>query len=545
MLKGTVGVSKAVSAAQAAAMVPDAATVLVDGSGGGVNEPDLVLAALERRFLSEGHPARLTVVHPSGMGNGEGGGIDRFAHDGMVTRAIGGHWSWCPGMQKLATSGAIEAYCLPQGVMSHLFRAIAGGRPGVVTHVGLGTFVDPRIDGGRLNARSRDALVERVTLRGREYLFYPAFPIDVAIVRGSTADALGNVSMEAEGLYAETLSAAQAAKNSGGRVIAQVKRMVPAGSLDPRTVKVPGVLVDAVVVHPAQRLSCMTADDPTLYGAARIEPGAVAPLSLDVRKVIARRAACELRAGDVANLGYGMPDGVATVLAEEGQADCVTFTLEQGHIAGIPATGADFGMARNQLAMIDAGYQFDWYDGGGLDVAILSFAEVDAQGNVNVSKFGGRIAGIGGFVNISQGAGRVVFVGTLKAGPQRIAFGDGGISVEQEAPTAKLVQAVEQISFGARFAHARGVPVRYVTERAVFALGAKGLTLTEVAPGLDVERDILGQMEFRPLIAPALRTMDPALFRPGPMHLRLDEHCGVAGEAAIDGTEASRRGPPA
>jgi len=526
---------KVVSAAQAAAMVPDGATVLVDGSGGGVNEPDLVLAALEARFLAERHPARLTVVHPSGMGDGEGGGIDRFAHQGMVARAIGGHWSWCPGMQTLATSGAIEAYCLPQGVLSHLFRAIAGGKPGVVTHVGLGTFVDPRIDGGRLNDRSRDALVELISLRGRDYLFYPSFAIDVAVIRGSSADELGNVSMEAEGLYAETLSAAQAARNSGGMVIAQVKRVVPAGSLDPRTVKVPGVLVDAVVVHPGQRLSSMTDDDPTLYGAARVEPAAVAPLPLDARKVIARRAACELREGDVANLGYGMPDGVATVLAEEGCSEAVTFTLEQGHISGIPATGADFGMARNQVAMIDAGYQFDWYDGGGLDVAILSFAQVDPEGNVNVSKFGGRIAGIGGFVNISQGARRVVFVGTLKAGPQRVAMGEHGIRIEQEAPTAKFVRAVEQVSFGASFARARRMPVHYVTERAVFTLGETGLVLTEVAPGLDPERDVLGQMAFRPAVAPRLATMNPALFRAGPMGLRLRPATprGAAGVRAL------------
>lgn len=516
-------------------MVPDGATVLVDGSGGGVNEPDLVLAALEARFLDERHPARLTVVHPSGMGDGEGGGIDRFAHEGMVTRAIGGHWSWCPGMQRLATSGAIEAYCLPQGVLSHLFRAIAGGKPGVVTHVGLGTFVDPRIDGGRLNDRSREALVELVSLRGRDYLFYPSFAIDVAIIRGSTADELGNVSMEAEGLYAETLSAAQAARNSGGVVIAQVRRVVPTGSLDPRSVKVPGVLVDAVVVHPGQRLSSMTADDPTLYGAARVEPAAVAPLPLDARKVIARRAACELREGDVANLGYGMPDGVATVLAEEGCSEAVIFTLEQGHISGIPATGADFGMARNQLAMIDAGYQFDWYDGGGLDVAILSFAQVDPAGNVNVSKFGGRIAGIGGFVNISQGARRVVFVGTLKAGAQRVALGEHGIRIEQEAPTAKFVRVVEQISFGADFARTRRMPVHYVTERAVFALGEKGLVLIEVAPGLDLERDVLGQMAFRPEVSPRLATMNPALFRAGPMDLRLRPATprGAAGARAL------------
>jgi propionate CoA-transferase len=525
-------VTKVISAAEAAELIRDEATVLVDGSGGGVNEPDLVLAALEKRFLALGHPAALSVVHPSGIGDGKGGGIDRLAHPGMIRRAIGGHWSWCPKMQGLATTEQIEAYCLPQGVMSHLFRAIAGHVPGVISHVGLGTFVDPRIECGRLNASAKDSLVELITINGREYLFYPSFAIDVAIIRGTTADELGNITMEGEGLYAETLSAAQAARNSGGTVIAQVKHLVRSGTLDPRNVKVPGVLVDAVVVHPEQRLSFMTADDASLTGAERVPLTGLPPFGLSERKVIARRAACELRQGDVANLGFGMPDGVATVLAEENLGDAVTFTLEQGHIGGVPATGADFGMARNQFAMIDAGYQFDWYDGGGLDIAILSFAQVDSQGNVNVSKFGGRLAGIGGFVNISQGAKRVVFVGTLKAGKQRIAFGDGGITIEQEAASPKFVPSVEQISFSGEYARRWNVPVTYVTERAVFELRPEGIVLTEVAPGLDVERDILQQMGFRPGIAQHLKRMDERLFGVKPMGLRLSSEAAAVARAA-------------
>lgn len=520
--------AKVISATEAAELIRDEATVLIDGSGGGVNEPDLVLSALEKRFLACRHPSALSIVNPSGIGDGKGGGIDRLAHPGMVRRAIGGHWSWCPKMQALATSERIEAYCLPQGVLSHLFRAIAGHVPGVISHVGLGTFVDPRIECGRLNATARDSLVELITVRGREYLFYPSFPIDVAIVRGTTADEIGNITMEGEGLYAETLSAAQAAKNSGGIVIAQVKHLVGSGTLDPRTVKVPGVLVDAVVVHPAQRLSFMTEDDGTLTGARRVPPTALPPFALSERKVIARRAACELREGDVANLGFGMPDGVATILAEENLADAVTFTLEQGHIGGVPATGADFGMARNQFAMIDAGYQFDWYDGGGLDIAILSFAQVDAQGNVNVSKFGGRIAGIGGFVNISQGAKRVVFVGTLKAGKQRVNVSNAGITIEQEAASMKFVPSVEQISFSGEYARRWKVPVTYVTERAVFELHPEGVVLTEVAPGLDVERDILQQMGFRPGVAERLKRMDVRLFGTKPMGLRLSAETAAA-----------------
>ena len=513
--------TKIVTAEAAVALIPSGATVLVDGSGGGVNEPGRVLQALERRYLCEGLPTGLTVVHPSGMGDAQGGGIDRLAHPGLVKRSIGGHWNWCPGMQQLATDEQIEAYCLPQGVLSHLLRAIAGHAPGVFTHVGLGTFVDPRIDGGRLNAKATDDLVELITIKGREYLFYPSFRVEVAIIRGSSADEFGNVTMEDEGLYAETLSSAQAAKNSGGIVIAQVKRLVPSGTLDPRIVKVPGVMVDAVVVEPQQRLSFQTERDPSLTGALRVAIDDLPTLPFNERKVIARRASFELRRNDVANLGFGMPDGVATILAEEGLGDQVAFTLEQGHIGGVPASGADFGLARNQMAMIDAGYQFDWYDGGGLDIAILSFAQVDAKGNVNVSKFGGRIAGIGGFVNISQGAKRVVFVGTLKAGRQSLAFSEAGAQVLHEAKSAKFVPELEQISFSGEYASRWKVPVTYVTERAVFALDDEGLILTEVAPGLDLERDVIQQMGFRPRVSANLKSMDPRLFVDRQMGLRL------------------------
>lgn len=495
--------------------------MLVDGSGGGVNEPGAVLEALELRFLRDRHPAALTVVHPSGMGDGQGGGMDRLAHEGMVRRVIGGHWNWCRNMQRMATSEQIEAYCLPQGVLSHLLRSIAGHTPGVVTEVGLGTFVDPRRDGGRLNARARDALVELVELKGREYLFYPSFPIDVAIIRGTAADEDGNLTMDDEGLFAETLSAAQAARNSGGIVIAQARTIVARDTLDPRRVKVPGVLVDAIVHVPAQRLSLATEHDPTLVGAGRTDADDVPLLPLSERKVIARRAARELRRGDIVNLGFGMPDGVASVLAEEGGSDAVTLTVEQGHIGGVPVGGTDFGLARNQAAMVDAGYQFDWYDGGGLDIAILSFAQVDRQGNVNVSRFGDRIAGVGGFVNISQGAKRVVFVGTMRAGRQELRIADGALRIASEAPSAKFVPEVDQISFSGEYARRWGKPVLYVTERAVFELGADGLVLTEVAAGLDVERDVLAQMAFRPMVSPQLRTMDARLFSPGRMGLAL------------------------
>jgi propionate CoA-transferase len=510
------------TAEQAVALVASGATVLVDGSGGGVNEPDLLLRALEQRFLATGEPADLTVVHPSGIGDGRGGGIDRFAHEGMVRRVIGGHWGWSPRLQQMARDELVEAYCLPQGVMSHLLRAIASGGPGVISQVGLGTFVDPRLDGGRLNARATEPLVELVELRGREWLLYPTLPIDVAIIRASRADQHGDLVMDQEGLYAETLSAAQAARNSGGMVLAQVKELVDSESLDPRRVKVPGVVVDAVVVHPQQRLSVATDSDATLTGERRTQADGFAPLELTVRKVIARRAAAELRAGDVVNLGFGMPDGVASVLAEEGVADRVTFTLEQGHIGGVPATGTDFGMARNQDAMIDAGYQFDWYDGGGLDVAVLSFAEVDVHGNVNVSKFGGRSPGIGGFVNISQGARRVVFVGTFTAGKDQHLRLDEGLTIQRDGTSRKFVASVEQISFSAAYARRRHQPVTYVTERAVFELAEDGLVLTEVAPGIDLERDVLARMDFVPRVSEDLREMDGRLFEAAAIGLTLE-----------------------
>ncbi|WP_219469167.1 acyl CoA:acetate/3-ketoacid CoA transferase [Nonomuraea rhizosphaerae] len=510
---------KVVTAEQAVALVASGATVLVDGSGGGVNEPDLLLRALERRFLKTGQPRGLTLVHPAGIGDGRGGGMDRFAHEGMVRRVIGAHWAWSPRLQEMARQELIEAYCLPQGVMSHLLRAIAAGGPGLVSHVGLGTFVDPRLDGGRLNRSATEPLVELVELRGREWLLYHALPIDVAVIRASVADEQSNLVMDDEGLYAETLSAAQAVKNSGGVVLAQVKGI--AERVDPRRVKVPGVLVDAVTVHPGQRLSMATESDPTLTGRQPAAAGGFAPLELTVRKVIARRAAQELRAGDIVNLGFGMPDGVAAVLAEEDAAGQVTLTLEQGHIGGVPATGSDFGLARDQVAMVDAGYQFDWYDGGGLDVAVLSFAEVDAAGDVNVSKFGGRTPGIGGFVNISQGARRVVFVGTFTAGKeQRLRLGQE-LVVERDGAARKFVGAVEQVSFSAAHARRRGRPVTYVTERAVFELAGDGLVLTEIAPGVDLDRDVIGRMAFTPRISPELRAMDARLFGPAPMGLRL------------------------
>lgn len=510
-------------ASSAAAMIPDGATVLVDGSGGGVNEPGAVLQAIEQRFLDEGSPRSLTLVHVSGMGDAHGGGIDRFAHAGMVRRVIGGHWGWTMEMQRLAHEEQIEAYCLPQGTLSHLMRDIAAGRPGAISAVGLGTFVDPRIDGGRLNERAQEDIVELVRIHDQDYIFTPSFPIDVAVIRGTTADTRGNITMEGEGLLAETLSAAQAAKNSGGIVIAQVRSVVEPFTLDPRSVKVPGVLVDAIVVDPDQRLSFDTADDAVLTGAERDENASFEPMPLSPRKVIARRAAMEVHVGDVINLGFGMPDGVAAVLAEEGHHEQVTFTVEQGHIGGIPAGGNNFGLCVNAEASIDAGHQFDWYDGGGLDVTVLSFAEVGPTGDVNVSRFGGRMPGVGGFVNISRGARRIVFVGTFEAGA-RLGLSEAAAPLLIEgAGSPKFVDEVQQISFSAGQALKEGRSVTYVTERAVFRLTEAGLELMEVAPGLDPQTDVLDRMAFSPLVSPTLSTMPTEIYREPALGLELRE----------------------
>ncbi|MCH1882000.1 acyl CoA:acetate/3-ketoacid CoA transferase [Agrococcus sp. ARC_14] len=500
-------------------MVPDGATIVVDGSGGGVNEPAAVIDALELRFLEHAAPRDLTLFHVSGMGSANGDGIDRFAHVGMVRRVIGGHWGWSRNLQEMAADEQVEAYCLPQGTLSHLLRDIAAGRPGNISRVGLGTFVDPRVEGGRLNRSATEPINELITLRGEEFLFTPSLPIDVAVVRGSTADELGNITMESEGMYAETLAAAQAAKNSGGIVIAQVRELVPPGTLVAGHVRIPGVLVDALVVDPTQRLSFATERDAVLEGRERAETLSVPALPLNERKVIARRAAAALVTGDVVNLGFGMPDGVAAVLVEEDLGAAVTFTVEQGHIGGVPAWGTDFGLARNADASFDEGSQFDWYDGGGIDTAVLSFAELDVKGDVNVSRFGRRAPGIGGFVNISQGASRVVFVGTFTAkGPWEVS--DEGIRLPPSGKQ-KLVERVEQISFSAAQALHAGRQILYVTERAVFKLTESGPMLIEIAPGVDLQRDVLDQMGFVPPIAEHLTEIDRAVYASGRMGLRL------------------------
>ncbi|MBS7664232.1 acyl CoA:acetate/3-ketoacid CoA transferase [Pseudomonas lalucatii] len=511
--------SKIMSAAEAVARIPDNANVATGGFVG-IGFAEQIAIALEQRFLAEQAPRGLTLVYAAGQGDGKGRGLDHLAHEGLVRRVIGGHWGLVPGLQKLAVDNRIEAYNLPQGVISQLFRDIAAGKPGQLSRVGLGTFVDPQFGGGKLNARTTTELVRRLPIDGEDYLFYPALPIHVAIVRATSADPDGNLSMEREALTIESLAIAMAARNSGGLVIAQVERLVERGSLNAREVKIPGILVDCVVVAEAQnhRQTFATAYNPAFAAETRVPSDSLAPMALDMRKLIARRAALELRAGAVVNLGIGMPEGVAAVAAEEGVIERLTLTAEPGVIGGVPASGLDFGAASNHSALIDQPYQFDFYDGGGLDLAFLGLAQADAAGNLNVSRFGSRLAGAGGFINISQNAKRVVFVGTFSAGPQDIRIEDGRLRIVQDGALRKFVAAVEQRTFAGQLAAERGQPVLYVTERCVFALTLGGLELIEIAPGVDLERDILARMDFAPIVR-APRPMDARLFQPGRLGL--------------------------
>ncbi len=506
--------SKLTHAAEAIARIPDGAT-LANGGFVTIGVAETLLKTLEQRYLATQTPRDLTLVYAAGQGDSKDRGLNHIAHAGLLKKVIGGHWGLAPKIGKLAVENKIAAYNLPQGVIAHLYRDIAAKRPGNITKVGLHSFVDPRVDGGRLNAAATEAIVRLLPIDGEDYLFYPSFPIDVAFLRGTTADHQGNVSMEREALYLESLAIAQAAHNSGGRVIVQVERMTENHVLSPQMIRIPGILVDHVVLaepgdHP-QTFS--EAYNPAYTGEVRIARETV-KRELNERLLIGRRAAQLLMPGSVANLGLGMPESVAVAAAESGMLEQVTLTVEPGGIGGIPAGGHSFGAASNAEAIIDQPAQFDFYDGGGLDQAFLGLAQVDQQGNVNVSRFANRLAGAGGFINISQNAKMVAFLGAFTSGGLRLEIQNAQLRIQQEGRQHKFIQQVEHLTYNGQAAIARGQQVYYITERAVFALTREGLLLIEIAPGVDLQQEVLAQMDFTPLLAPDIQTMSTNLFKP-------------------------------
>jgi propionate CoA-transferase len=512
--------SKIVSASDAVALVHDNDTLVCSGFGV-VGVPDELLAALEKRFLETSQPRNLHLLFGGGPGDGKDRGLNRIAYEGLIASAIGGHWGLVPKMGALAMANQIQAYNLPLGVISHMYRDIAAGLPGNLTPVGLGTFVDPRLQGGKINASTTKDIVEVTTLGGREMLFYKAPKPTVAFIRGSIADPDGNLSLEREALTQDALAIAMAVKNAGGIVIAQVEFITEAGAMLPRRVKVPGILVDCVVVaRPEYHMQTYgTAYSPALSGEMRVPLDALPPMPFDERKVIARRAAFELMPNAVVNLGIGMPEGVADIANEERLLRYMTLTAEPGVVGGVPGSGLNFGSSTNATAQLDMNQQFDFYDGGGLDLAVLGLAECDARGNINVSRFGPRLAGAGGFINITQNSRTVIFVGTFTAGGLEVKVGDGKLSIVKEGKFRKFVEQIEQVTFSGEYAARMGKKVLYVTERCVLTLTPEGLELTEVAPGVDIERDILPYMAFKPIIRNPL-PMDARIFREEPMGLK-------------------------
>lgn len=505
------GLAKLVTVEEAIAAIPSGATIAVSGFVGSAH-PEYLSRAVEQRFLATQEPQGLTLIYAAGQGDGKTRGLNHFAHEGLLRCVIGGHWNLCPTLGRMALENKIEAYNFPQGVISVLFREIAAGRPGLFTKVGINTFIDPVNGGGRLNERTVEPLVERITLRGEDWLWYHSIPVDVAFIRGTSADSRGNISMSREGIIGEALPIAQAAKNSGGIVIAQVEEIVDSIP-NPKDVRVPGLLVDYIVVaEPGQHDQTFA----EAFNESYVQQGGCAVslplLAWSERKIIGRRALREIRPGSIVNLGIGMPEAVACAASEEGRLADFTLTVESGPIGGLPASGLSFGCSVCPEAIVDQPSQFDFYDGGGMDIAVLGAAQIDSHGNVNVSSFAGRFAGVGGFVNITQAARCLVFCGPLRAGGLKLDW-DGELKIVNEGGHVKFVQDVDQICFHGPSALERGQSVLYVTERAVFQLTPSGLELIEVAPGVDIETQVLDQMEFAPIVGEP-KLMDAALFAP-------------------------------
>ena len=522
--------TKQISAADAVARIADHATVAVNSSSG-LCCPDAVLAALGERFDTTGHPRGLTTIHPIAAGDFFGTkGVDHIAKPGCLARIIGGSYPSGPSkaepplIWQMIAANQVEAYNLPSGIIFDMLREGAGKRPGVLTKVGMDTFVDPQQDGGAMTPAARaNPIVRRETFDGEDWLYFRALQPDVAIIRASTADQRGNLSFGSEGAYLGAMEMALAAHNSGGIVIAQVRAVAQNGSIRPHDVHVPGILVDHVVEAPDMLQTTATPFDPAISGELIRPLDSFSVPEFGVQKVIARRVAQELQKGWAVNIGFGVSANVPRIFLEEGQHGAVTWVIEQGAVGGIPLLEFKFGCASNAEAFVASPHQFAYFQAGGFDASLLSFLEIDANGSVNVSRLAAtphRTAGAGGFVDITARAKRIVFSGTFNAGA-RMRIVDGRLVIDKEGHTAKIVEAVDQISFSGTRAVAQGQDARYVTERCVLRLTPDGLMVTEFAPGMDMQRDILDQAQTPLLVSDALREMDGALFQPALMGLSL------------------------
>lgn len=515
-----------INGAEAAEMISDNSTIATIGMTL-VSASETILKAVEHRFLTEGSPKNLTLVHSCGQSDRDRG-IQHFAHEGMLHRIIGGHWGLQPKMMELISENKILAYCIPQGQFAQLFRSMAGGEPGKITKVGLGTFVDPRLDGGKMNEITKSApdISDVVTIDGEEYMRYKPIPLDYVIIRGTYVDELGNLTTDEEAMSLEVFPAVLACKKFGGKVIAQAKYKVKSGQLHCKRVTVPGVFIDAVVMcddpETNHRQTHSFAFDPAYCGDIKVPVSSSDILPLTIRKLIGRRAMMELSVNDILNVGTGIPnDVVGPILSEEGIDEDVTITVESGIYGGIPLGGVDFGIAKNNFALVRHDDQFDYYNGAGVDITFMGAGQIDPEGNVNATRLGPLPTGAGGFIDITTNAKHVVFCSTFTGKGLKCSFEDNKLHILQEGSLIKFVKNVSQISYNGKIARSKCQKMHYVTERAVFELRPEGLVLTEIAPGIDLQTQILDLMEFRPIFSSDLKLMNPELFREnGPFGLK-------------------------